>query len=403
MAGDSPELLVTIPSVRRRLTIAIALWVAGLLVFRFALVPPEACGEADLAAIETAIGEARAWLEDSQRPDGTYIYEYDRVADELSPDYNMIRHAGVTMGFYQMAADGDLSAVPIGDAGLAFMLDNVLTVDNRAYLTFGGANAELGSSALLLAGLAHRREATGDTQYDELMNQLARGIEGQQRQNGGFWHLTDAAGRPVPDVTSLFSNGEAFWALLLADQQFPEAAYDQAAQAAATYIATEQDDEEDVLFPPWASQWSAYGFSDLVPLGISDEQAPYIDDLINRFGAIIRGGAQQRSGGIADWVRTGSARGSGFGTILEATAAMNRLARAEPRFAHYQEDLEERLLCVAGLVVTGQQTAEVAAGYPNPGLVEGAWFVDDLTRMDDQQHHLSGLLATRAFLSGEDF
>jgi len=168
-------------------------------------------------------------------------------------------------------------------------------------------------------------------------------------------------------------------------------------------VAGEQDDEEDVLFPPWASQWSAYGYADLVPIGISDEQAAYVDDLINRFGAIMRGGAQQRSGGIADWVRTGSARGSGFGTILEATAAMNRLARAEPQFAHYQEELEDRLWCVAGLVVTGQQTADQASTYPNPELVEGAWFVDDLTRMDDQQHHLSGLLATRAFLSGEDF
>ena len=388
---------------RKRLTIAIVLWIAGLLVFRYALVPPEACGPVDLAAIDNAIGEVRAWLEDSQGVDGTYIYEYDRVSDELSRDYNMVRHAGVTMGFYQMAADGDPTAVPVGDNGLAFMLNNVLTVDDRAYLTYRGPRAELGSSALMLAGLAHRRQATEDRQYDELMQRLARGIVAQQRPNGGFWHLTDPDGEPVPEVTSLFSNGEAFWALLLANEQFPEAGYDQAAQAAATYIAIEQDDEENVLFPPWASQWSAYGYADLVPLGISDAQAAYVDDLINRFGAIIRGGAQQRSGGIADWVRTGSARGSGFGTILEATAAMNRLAQAEPRFAHYQEELRERLVCAAGLVVTGQQTVDVAATYPNPDLVEGAWFVDDLTRMDDQQHHLSGLLATRAFLKGEDF
>lgn len=388
---------------RKRLTIAIALWVVGLLVFRFALVPPEACSDVDLAAIDTAIVEVRAWLEDSQRPDGTYIYEYDRVADELSTDYNMVRHAGVTMGFYQMGAAGDPTAVPIGDAGLQFMRDHLLVVDDRAYLTFRGARAELGSSALMLAGLAHRRQATGDRQHDELMQQLARGIERQQRPNGGFWHLTDANGEPVPDVTSLFSNGEAFWALLLADQQFPAEGYDRAAEAAATYIATQQDEEENVLFPPWASQWSAYGYADLVAIGISEEQAAYIDDLINRFGAIIRGGAQQRSGRLADWVRTGSARGSGFGTILEATAAMNRLAQAEPRFAHYRKPLEDRLLCVAGLVVAGQQSDEDAARYANPDLVKGAWFVDDLTRMDDQQHHLSGLLATRAFLRGEEF
>ena len=36
-----------------------------------------------------------------------------------------------------------------------------------------------------------------------------------------------------------------------------------------------------------------------------------------------------------------------------------------------------------------------------PGLVEGAWFRDDLTRMDDQQHALSGLLAAAGLIGWE--
>ena len=36
--------------------------------------------------------------------------------------------------------------------------------------------------------------------------------------------------------------------------------------------------------------------------------------------------------------------------------------------------------------------AEAAAAWDSPTLVEGAWFRYDVTRMDDQQHALSGLL-----------
>ena len=41
-----------------------------------------------------------------QQPDGRYLYEYDRATDEARPGYNIVRHAGVTMSLYQLAAVG---------------------------------------------------------------------------------------------------------------------------------------------------------------------------------------------------------------------------------------------------------------------------------------------------------
>jgi hypothetical protein len=48
--------------------------------------------------------------------------------------------------------------------------------------------------------------------------------------------------------------------------------------------------------------------------------------------------------------------------------------------------------CGAGLLAERQPDRRDAAAWESPSLVEGAWFRYDVTRMDDQQHALSGLL-----------
>jgi small neutral amino acid transporter SnatA (MarC family) len=46
------------------------------------------------------------------------------------------------------------------------------------------------------------------------------------------------------------------------------------------------------------------------------------------------------------------------------------------------------------LAIAAQSDRDDAAGAADPGRIEGAWFVDDVTRMDDQQHALAALLRT---------
>ena len=46
---------------------------------------------------------------------------------------------------------------------------------------------------------------------------------------------------------------------------------------------------------------------------------------------------------------------------------------------------------------------EEAEQYADPGKVEGAWFIDDVTRMDDQQHALSALLLAMPILEAAPF
>ena len=48
------------------------------------------------------------------------------------------------------------------------------------------------------------------------------------------------------------------------------------------------------------------------------------------------------------------------------------------------------------LAMDAQQVGDEAAAAASPDRVDGAWFVDGVTRMDDQQHAISALLRTVA-------
>jgi multiple antibiotic resistance protein len=66
----------------------------------------------------------------------------------------------------------------------------------------------------------------------------------------------------------------------------------------------------------------------------------------------------------------------------------------EAQLADLRGAIADRATCIAGLAVSAQSDGADAAGAARPGRVEGAWFRDGVTRMDDQQHALSGLLRT---------
>jgi hypothetical protein len=56
------------------------------------------------------------------------------------------------------------------------------------------------------------------------------------------------------------------------------------------------------------------------------------------------------------------------------------------------------MVCGAALLAERQPDRRAAAAWDSPSLVEGAWFRYDVTRMDDQQHALSGLLVAAGSL-----
>jgi small neutral amino acid transporter SnatA (MarC family) len=80
--------------------------------------------------------------------------------------------------------------------------------------------------------------------------------------------------------------------------------------------------------------------------------------------------------------------------IAEGLSGLWLVVSEDPRLADLRDPIAERATCNAGLAVRAQSDGEDAAGAARPDRVEGAWFRNGETRMDDQQHALAGLLRT---------
>jgi small neutral amino acid transporter SnatA (MarC family) len=121
-------------------------------------------------------------------------------------------------------------------------------------------------------------------------------------------------------------------------------------------------------------------------------QARWVSQRFGPWGGLVRG--------------TYTPRGGGYGVISEALTGWWLTAGDEPRLADLRPAITERATCTAALAVRAQSNREDAAEAARPGRVEGAWFIDGETRMDDQQHALAGLLRTipivEARASGSD-
>jgi hypothetical protein len=396
---DDPGAAARPVSVRRRLTTTALVWVVGFTALRLSFLAPEHCPTvADGDAVAAAVG-AGEWIAAGQGAGGHYLYEYDRAADEELPGYNMVRHAGVTMSLYQLAdadadadADGD-EALAVADRGLEVLLDGLEPAgDGLVFVEPGRPTAQLGASALMTATLASRRDATGEDTYDDELRGLGRFLVGQMGDDGRMLAFYDPASEaPVPDETSRYATGEAGWALARLHTLFPGEGWDRPARRVLDYLATRRDRVEGLDFAPWPDQWAAYLLGELAPHGLDAAQVRYAGALAERFGMLLRSESQKGTWPVA--FVDPRARGAGLGVWVEGAAALLRAAEAEPRLAALAAPLRDRVACGAGILVDRQVTADEARGYPDPDRVRGAWFRNDLTRMDDQQHVLTGLLA----------
>jgi small neutral amino acid transporter SnatA (MarC family) len=395
-------------------------WRAGLtlallLVLVFGIgAPPERCPTVSPDELRRSAQAAVDWFVRNQEPDGDWLYEYDADADSVSSEYNEVRHAGVTMGLYQAAAAGLPGALRSADRGTEWALARLTEREGWAAFTHEGRTTT-GATALLVAGLVIRREATGEERYDDELRRLGRFLVTQTEPSGAVLAEYDPArGGPVPGLYSKYYTGEAYWALALLHRTFPDEGWDRVADRIGAYLATSRDEVEG-HWPPIPDHWAAYGQAETVespdrddPPLTDDEldyareqagqfgmQARYLGQLFGPWGALVRGGYEPRGG----W----------FGVVGEAVTGWWVTAQADARLADLRGPLAERATCVAGLAVEEQSSAEDAENAARPQAVEGAWFVDGATRMDDQQHALAGLLRTipiaqenGAATSGED-
>jgi small neutral amino acid transporter SnatA (MarC family) len=385
--------------------IARRVWRAGLSLaliaaFAFTLVaPPESCPSVTAAELRRSAQASVNWFARNQNPDGTWLYLYNADEDSTSSEYNPVRHSGVTMGLYQAAAAGLPGARGSADRGTEWALDRLYERDGWAAVDSDGRIAT-GTTALLVAGLVIRREATGDRRYDDVLGRLGRFLVAQTQPSGAVLASYDSAnGRPVAGDYSKYFTGEAYWALARLHLNFPDEDWGQVADRIGTYLATSRDEVED-HWPPVPDHWAAYGMAETVEFPergrppLTRDEVDYARRQAELFGVQARW-VSQRFGPWGELVRgTYTPRGGGYGVISEALTGWWLTAGEEPRLADLRPAIAERATCTAALAVRAQSDREDAAKAARPGRVEGAWFIDGETRMDDQQHALAGLLRT---------
>jgi small neutral amino acid transporter SnatA (MarC family) len=379
-----------------RATLTLAL----LIAVAFAVVaPPERCPSVTVAGLRGSAQSAVDWFVRNQAADGTWLYLYDADDDSTSSEYNYVRHAGAATGLYQAAAAGVPGALGSADRGTEWALQRLTERDGWAAFTSPGS-IDTGASALLAAGLVIRREATGELRYDDVLRRLGRFLQSQTEPSGAVLASYDPVrGEPVAGEHSKYFTGEAYWALTLLNRAFPGEGWGRTADRIGAYLATSRDDREG-YWPGIADHWAAYGLAETARSAgrpappLTRDESDYARRQAELFGGQVRW-ISERFGPWGGLVRPGGVpRGGGYGVIGEGLSGLWLLANEDPRLADLRDPIGERATCNAALAVRAQSDHEDAADAARPGRVEGAWFRDGETRMDDQQHALAGLLRT---------
>jgi len=303
------------------------------------------------------------------------------------------------MGLYQAARAALPGALRSADRGTEWALRRLLERDAWAALAVQ-PDVDTGASALLAAGLTIRRQATRDTRYDRVMRRLGRFLLAQTEPSGAVLASYDTVRRrPVPGEYSKYFTGEAYWALARLHRAFPAEGWGDAADRIGAYLAGSRDEVEG-HWPPIPDHWAAYGMAETAGFRergrppLTRDELAYARRQAELFGAQARW-LSQRYGPWGGVVRAGyDPRGGWYGVIGEALTGWWLTAGEDPRLAGQRDAIAERATCIAGLAVKAQSGAAAAEDAARPERVEGAWFRDGETRMDDQQHALAALLRT---------
>ena len=381
---------------RRRWLLHGLAWTMGIASFRIGLVPAQACRAVIDDEIAEAISLSAGWIATNVRSDGSYTYRYDRSTGEDLGGYNLVRHAALVNALYQAADLGDDRWLDVADQGLDFMLARQVHHQDWVAFARSPSDVQLGATSLFVAALIHRRRATGDRMHDDRIHEAARFLIAQQDSSGAPYAYWDPGTEsPVPDRFGPFATGESAWALALAESDFPGVGYGDASDAVLSYIVNDRRNRENLILR-LPDHWASYALAER-DRPLDDAELSYVERLAGDFALMSRVEAQRTGDGIQSVIRFGHALGAGVGAMGEGTAGLWRIAHAGNGLAGSQDDLADRVECVTALLVDRQVQADDVVS--DAGAEVGAWFKQDVTQMDDQQHTLSSLLLARVILS----
>ena len=341
---------------------------------RIAVAPAERCPAVSAVDARASVDAAVAWLADGQQADGMFTYS------NVLPGYNVVRHAGVLLSLEQAVTAGFDDAERVAERGRRWALDRLVPAGGGAALPELTGEVRTGAGALFARSLLEGRARTGSTEHDDVLGDLGRFLAGQVLADGAVssrWDpATDAA---VPTQRDIFFTGQVLWALDGIDRAGLADEVVRAATARVGEFLPRRDRFEN-RFPPVSDHWGAYAYDGLGLSRLTPTQLAHAERLAGIIGVQVRGESTRWRGGLVGTLRGGIASGSGLGTLGEGGLALLRLLGEERA-----PGLSARMRCVAGMIVERQGD-------------DGAWYREGVTRMDDQQHSISALLAAAPVL-----
>jgi small neutral amino acid transporter SnatA (MarC family) len=375
---------------------------------RLLIAPAETCPTITTEQARASAAEAVSWYRNNLQPDGSIRYRVDLATGDDQGGYLTVRHSGAMLALYQAARAGVPDALATGDAARVWALANLVPAADGVTLAPPSTPYETGPAALLAAALLERRAATGDPVDDATLNQLGAFLVANVAEDGKVAGRWDPVDGPQYDEPSPYYTGETFFALAKLHTAFPDAGYDEAARRIADYITVR--DGLEGYWPGVPEHWASYAFAEMLtawPEGeytLTDEQVTYLRRQAGMASFEARW-ESQRTGEFPTTLTRGQfVTGAGLGTVGELLANLFKIAVVEPRLSNIGSGVAERGRCVSGIISDRQLTAtEAQQESAQPSLVQGAWFREGVTQMDDQQHTLSALLLSYPNLEGVPF
>jgi hypothetical protein len=352
-------------------------------------------------ALERAILGAR-WLAGVIRDDGSFHYNYRPLADQYeSANYSEVRHVGVTYGMYQLyevCQDSELLVAAEAATRYTALSTVAVSPDGASYAFIRNGVAKLGGQALALVSLLERRRVLRDTEYDSLIDALARfllTLESAEQAGLFAKSWTQSTNEQVFDPHVLFFPGENLLALVRLAARFPEGPFLAAAIRVADYLIHVRDgDLTKPEAPVKEDHWLAMALPELFRLHSNPD---YVTVAYAQATSMIANQHQARHGepDSIGATRRRQIRYTPIATKGEALAAVWGLAAYIGHTAA-MEPIREAACRNSQFRMRVQFTEENTGGFARPDRLIGAWGggpEDPDVRIDYIQHNIAALIS----------
>lgn len=341
--------------------------------------------------IKQSIEKSTDYLASQINETGEYYYGRWPCFDKEISTYNTLRHFSST---YALIEGWELTknSEHIRKAELAldwginnYTLLRPITTDNgltnARFVTEINDEIKLGACAHAILATCKYIELTGDIKYEKIIKELALSITYcQDKAKEGFVHVLNQSDLSTKEISRIiYYDGEALFALCKAYQVLKDKSFlDSAVKAANDFIKSQHWKAHD--------HWLAYAFNELYEI---KDETKYVDFTLKN---------------ISSHLTFIDQRITTYPTLLELCMATNCLiekARERDLDKFIDKNIDHSFFKVAmkhraRYLMNGFFWPEIAMHYKKPNSILNSFFIRHhgfRTRIDDNEHYISGLCA----------